>query len=125
MKWNKGSKYHSSKVSFQGQSFDSRREWRRFQELKLLEKSGEISELRTQVKYILIPAQREPETIGKRGGILKGKLIEREVSYIADFQYKNKSGDLVVEDSKGFRTKEYIIKRKLMLYVHGIRIKET
>ena len=55
----------------------------------------------------------------------KGKLIERAVSYIADFVYTDENGKTVVEDAKGFRTKDYIIKRKLLLYMHGIRIKET
>lgn len=59
----------------------------------------------------------------------KGKttrvLLERSVKYIADFVYTDKAtGQTVVEDTKGVRTKEYIIKRKLMLYLHGIRIKE-
>lgn len=55
----------------------------------------------------------------------KGKLLERECSYIADFEYFDKqAGKMVVEDTKGFKTKDYTIKRKLMLHVHGIRIKE-
>jgi hypothetical protein len=75
------------------------------------------------VKFILIPAQYEPDTIGARGGVKRGKLLEREVSYVADFVY-TQDGKTIVEDTKGFKTKDYIIKRKLMLYVHGIRIKE-
>jgi hypothetical protein len=54
----------------------------------------------------------------------RGKLLEREVAYIADFVY-TEDGKRIVEDSKGFKTKDFIIKRKLMLYMHGIRIKET
>jgi hypothetical protein len=50
---------------------------------------------------------------------------ENEAYYRADFVYLDKEGHLVVEDTKGFRTKEYLLKRKLMLLVHGIRIKET
>jgi hypothetical protein len=92
--------------------------------LKLLEQAGEIKDLRRQVKYILIPAQREPDTVGKRGGVKRGKLIEREVYYAADFVYKTKDGSVVVEDTKGFRTKDYVLKRKLMLWVLGIRIQE-
>lgn len=119
-------KYHNKKIIIDGQVFDSKKEGYRYRELRLLEKSGHISDLQRQVKYTLIPAQREPDTIGKRGGIIKGKLIEREVSYIADFVYRdNCTGELVVEDTKGIRTKEYIIKRKLMLYTQQIRIKET
>lgn len=117
-------KYHNRKVTIDGITFDSKKEANRYCELKLLQQAGEISDLRLQVKYTLIPAQREPDTIGKRGGIKKGKLIERECSYIADFVYQE-NGKTVVEDTKGVRTKEYIIKRKLMLWVHGIRIKES
>jgi hypothetical protein len=79
--------------------------------------------LQRQVKYVLIPAQYEPDIIGKRGGVKHGKLIERECSYIADFVY-TEDGKQVVEDAKGFRTQEYIIKRKLMLKEHGIRVRE-
>lgn len=116
-------KYHNKKIVIDGQVFDSKKEGYRYRELMLLERSGQITDLQRQVKYTLIPAQREPDTIGKRGGVIKGKLIEREVSYIADFVYRE-NGELVVEDTKGIRTKDYIIKRKLMLYVHRIRIKE-
>jgi hypothetical protein len=104
-------------------TFDSVKEYRRFCELSLLEKAGKITELKRQVKCVLIPAQYEPDTIGPRGGVKRGKLIERECAYIADFVYVQ-DGKLVVEDTKGFRTTDYIIKRKLMLHVHGIRIKE-
>lgn len=124
--YNKKQKYGAKKLECDGMTFDSKHECQRYQELKILQKIGEISNLRRQVKYVLIPAQREPDTIGKRGGIIKGKLIERECSYIADFVYKdNKSDEIVVEDAKGMRTKEYIIKRKLILFVYGIRIKEV
>lgn len=119
----KQAKYHNKKVNVGGEVYDSKKEFRRFQELKLLEQAGEIQNLRRQVKFILIPAQREPDTIGKRGGIIKGKLLEREVAYIADFVYE-RNGEMVVEDTKGFRTADYILKRKMLLYFHGIRIKE-
>lgn len=120
------SKYGAKKVEIDGIIFDSKKEGRRYQELKMLQKAGDISGLQRQVKYILIPAQREPDTKGPRGGIIKGKLLERECSYIADFVYKNThSGEWVIEDTKGFRTAEYKIKRKMMLYFHNIRIKEV
>lgn len=118
------SKYHARKVTRGGRTFDSAKEARRFGELSLLQRAGEISDLRTQVKYVLIPAQREPDVIGKRGGVTPGKLLERECAYVADFVYKQ-DGVEVVEDAKGMRTKDYIIKRKMMLWVHGIRIRET
>lgn len=119
----KPNKYGSKKIVIDGITFDSKREAARYQELKLLEKAGQIQNLQRQVKFVLIPAQREPDTIGIRGGIHKGKTIEKECSYIADFVYQE-NGQTVVEDTKGFRTTDYIIKRKLMLHVHGIRIRE-
>lgn len=122
-------KYHNIKTkTFDGIEFDSRKEARRWNELKLLERAKEISNLQRQVKYVLIPAQYETiERYSKKGDRLKDgtKLIEREVAYIADFVYTDmKTGKTVVEDTKGVKTKDYIIKRKLMLYLHQIRIKE-
>ena len=105
-------------------TFDSVKEYRRWCELRLLERAGQIHDLQRQVKFVLIPAQYGPDTIGKRGGVKRGQLLEREVSYVADFVYAQ-NGERIVEDSKGFRTADYILKRKMMLYFHGIRIKET
>lgn len=120
-------KYKNKFISIDGIVFDSKREAKRYQELRLLEKAGEIQDLRLQEKFVLIPAQYEyqPRYSEKTGNRLKDKkvLLERECSYRADFVYL-KNGRLVVEDTKGFRTKEYVIKRKLMLHVHGIRIQE-
>ena len=117
-------KYHSEKITIDGITFDSKKEANRYFELKILQKAGEISGLQRQVSYLLIPEQREPDTKGPRGGIHKGKLIERPCYYIADFVYTDMIGNKVVEDTKGMRTAEYKLKRKLMLHVHGIRIKE-
>ena len=121
-----GNKYGSRKVEVNGIVFDSKREAARYQELLLLEKAGEIKDIRRQVKYVLIPAQYEhPESTTRKG---RGRCVEREFAYIADFVYKTilPDGDTltIVEDTKGFRTKDYIIKRKLMLSVYGIRIRE-
>lgn len=121
MDWN--NKYKNKKVVIDGLVFDSKREAKRYGELLLLEKVGAITNLQRQVKYVLIPAQREPDTVGARGGIHKGKVIEKECAYYADFVYEQ-DGETVVEDTKGMRTTEYVIKRKLMLYIHGIRITE-
>ena len=118
------SKYNNRKVRRDGLTFDSKKEHKRHNELLLLEQAGEIRNLRRQVKFVLIPTQREPSQIGTRGGVKKGKLLERECAYIADFVY-TENGKIVVEDTKGLRTKDYIIKRKLMLYVHNIRIREV
>lgn len=114
-------KYNNTKYK----GYDSVREFRRAQELRLLEKRGFISGLQEQVRYELIPAQYEyTEVQGARKMLQRKKLLERGVCYYADFVYY-RDGELVVEDSKGMRTKEYIIKRKLMLHVHGIRVKEV
>lgn len=109
MRWNK---YGSKKTEVDGVTFDSKKEAKRYQELRILEKAGEITDLRRQVKFELIPSQR-----------INGKVAERAVEYKADFVY-TQDGQTIVEDTKGFRTKDYIIKRKLMLWVHGIRIRE-
>lgn len=120
------SKYHARKTIIDGITFDSLKEARRYRELKALEARGMIASLELQKKFVLIPAQRTPDTIGKRGGTIKGKLIEREVAYYADFYYFDAmTQEWTVEDTKGMRTPEYIIKRKLMLWIHGIRIKEV
>lgn len=118
------SKYHAKKTVVDGIVFDSLKEARRFGVLKAMEDAGEISGLKRQVEFLLIPEQREPDTIGKRGGVHKGKLIERKCSYVADFVYL-RDHELVVEDTKGIRTHDYIIKRKLMLHIHGIRVQEV
>lgn len=104
----KKNKYHNRKVVIDGITFASGKEAKRYGELKILEKAGFISEMRMQVPFELIPRQ------GKEGA----------VKYIADFTYLDKDGNLHVEDTKGFRTKEYIIKRKLMLFMKGIKIEE-
>ena len=124
MKWNYYNKYKSHKTNANGVIFDSKKEYNRYIELTLLSRSGAIKGLKRQVKFELIPAQYEPDIINPRGKVKKGKLIERAVSYIADFVYTDENGKTIVEDTKGFRTKDYIIKRKLLLYIHGIRIKE-
>lgn len=123
-------KYKNKKVHVNGIQFDSQKEAKRYMVLLDMQSQGLISNLRTQVKYVLIPAQREFTneiyTKGRNKGCYKkGKLLERECSYIADFEYFDKqAGKMVAEDTKGFKTKDYTIKRKLMLHVHGIRIKE-
>lgn len=105
----KGNKYGAKRTG----GHASQKEHERANELKLMQRAGLISNLREQVKFVLIPTQRDSQ----------GNLIERECSYYADFVY-DKDGVTVVEDTKGFRTPEYKLKRKLMLHVHGISIKE-
>lgn len=122
-------KYHNVKT----RGYDSAKEAERARVLHLLEKAGKIRDLREQVKYELIPAQYDIGTRivpGKDGEPEKvqtvEKCVERKVEYIADFVYVDcVTEETVVEDVKGVRTKEYVIKRKLMLWRHGIRIKEV
>ena len=116
-------KYGNHKVKRDGMVFDSKREADRWTELKLLEKAGEITNLQRQVKFELIPTQYSKWEYTKSG---KKKVLEREASYIADFVYHDNKFDVdVVEDAKGMRTDAYILKRKLMLHVHGIQIMEV
>ena len=112
-----GSKYHSQKTVVDGITFDSKHEAQRYAELKVLERAGEITDIQLQRTFTLIGTQRDKE----------GKVIERPVNYKADFVYKDKNGAMVVEDTKSpaTRTKDYVIKRKLMLSIYGIRIKEV
>lgn len=103
-------KYHNSKAEIDGITFDSRKEAARYSELKLLERAGEIRDLQLQVEFELIP---------KQAG-------ERACKYKADFVYHMAdTGNMIVEDVKGKRTREYIIKRKLMLWRYGIKIVEV
>ena len=103
------SKYNAKKTKIGDITFDSSKEAQRYLELKLLLRAGKIRGLRMQVKFELIP---------KQDG-------ERACNYVADFVYEDAvTGQTVVEDTKGVKTRDYIIKRKLMLWRHGIRITE-
>lgn len=108
------SKYHARKTVVDGIEFDSRREADRYAELKLLQRAGKITDLMRQVTYVLIPRQKKPS-----GG------YERPVTYTADFVYIDRDGHTVVEDVKGVKTQQYIIRRKLMLREYGIEIREV
>lgn len=126
----RGSKYLNKKVVVDGIEFSSKKEAKRYQDLLLLSKTGEISDLRLQVPYELIPAQREPDTIGPKGGVKPGKTIERAVYYVADFVYLDKEGRTVVEDVKGYRGHTgaysvFVLKRKWMLWKYGIKVREV
>jgi len=101
-------KYHARKVEYDGIKFDSAFERNRYIQLRKMEEEGKIRNLRMQVKYEIIP---------KQSG-------ERAAHYIADFVYENDNG-VVVEDTKGFSTPDYILKRKLMMWVHGIKVQEV
>ena len=121
----KRSKYQNRKTVYRGITFDSKDEARRYAELLMLSNAGMISNLRRQVKYELVPTQKLIEPKKDSGGRMKRS--EYPVDYIADFVYE-KDGKTVVEDVKCDKTAslpEYVIKRKLMLYLHGIQITEV
>ena len=120
MAWKKtGSKFYNQKTKVKGRVFDSRREARRYQELLILQQVGEIRDLECQVSFPLSPSQKYKDPVSGRW------KTERGVRYVADFVYTTRSGERVVEDVKGVRTKEYIIKRKLLLWLDGIHIQEV
>lgn len=114
-----GNKYRNKQIIVDGEKFDSMKEYKRWCELKLMARTGMIKNLERQVKYVLIPAQ-----------YAHGKRLERECAYFADFRYIQ-NGKLVVEDVKGYRDPnsagyaKFVIKRKMMLHFHGIRISEV
>ena len=105
-------KYHSKKCTIDGITFDSKKEASRYLELKEMQDRGEITDLKLQVPFILIPAFN------------LGKKRYRKMEYIADFVY-NKNGEQIVEDTKGYKTEIYKIKKKLMAYIYQIEIKES
>jgi hypothetical protein len=135
MKRMTGNKYGAKKITdpATGFVFDSKAEFIRWCELRIMERSGLISNLQRQVKYELIPAQREESTevykAGPHKGLPKpGAIIEKACTYVADFVYCDADGKTIVEDTKGYKKGAaydlFVIKRKLML-LKGIRIKET
>lgn len=130
-----GNKYGAKKIKdpFTGDVFDSKKEYNRWCNLRLLERAGKITDLKRQVTFELIPTQREESTevykAGPQKGLPKpGAIIEKAVDYVADFTYYQ-DGEYIVEDTKGYKKgaayQLFVIKRKMMLSVHGIRIKET
>jgi len=100
-------KYHNKKTTVDGITFHSKKEAARYQELKLLEKAKEISNLKLQVPFVIEVAGRH---------ICK---------YLADFTYFDKEGEFFVEDVKGVRTQTYRLKKKLVEALYGIEILET
>lgn len=140
MAWQKRktNKLNNQSITIDGIKFDSKKEGRRYSELKLLLRSGQISDLELQKRFELIPAQFETVETGEyyKVGAKKGQpktkqvCIEQSLVYIADFVYKE-NGQTVVEDVKGFRDTssatyaKFVIKRKLMLWKYGIRVKEV
>lgn len=120
------SKYRNKKVKCGNKTLDSKHERRRYYTLQMLEKAGEISDLRLQVPFEVIPAIYETVEVQLKTKVKRvQKCIQRATHYIADFVYKDKDGNEVVEDAKGFRTKEYLLKKKMMRAFLGITIKEV
>lgn len=107
--------YGAQKVEIDGIKFDSQAEGKRYVQLKALEKAGEIVDLCIQVEFQILPAQ---DKFGKK---------ERPVKYVCDFSYRDRNGAHVVEDVKSAptKTREYIIKRKMLLFFHGIIVREV
>ena len=102
------SKYHAVKEKVDGITFASKKEAQRYRELKLMEQAKAIQDLQIQVAFPLI----------------KKSEFGREIKYIADFVYFD-NGHMVVEDTKGFKTDVYKLKKRLMAELYGIEIKET
>lgn len=109
--YTKQNKYHNKKVEYDGIKFDSTKEKNRYIGLKQLERLGVIQNLQRQVKYELQPSFK-----------LNGKTI-RSITYIADFVYIQ-DGVEIIEDVKGMRTKEYLLKKKMFEYKYQKEIKE-
>jgi hypothetical protein len=114
--------------------FDSKAEFTRWCELRILERAGKVRDLQRQVTFELIPTQREESKevykAGPQKGLPKpGAVIEKPCKYVADFVYIDTDGNKVVEDTKGYKKGAaydlFVIKRKLMLWRYGIKVKET
>lgn len=118
------SKYHAKKVVIDGIKFASKKEGDRYKFLLAALQAGEIDNLQMQVKHNLLPAQYEIGTFNKNGVLKRGKCLERQVDYISDFEY-DANGKHVIEDVKGVLTKEYILKRKMLLFFKDLRIREV
>lgn len=113
MKYSKTNKYHNKKVIIDGIEFDSQKEGNYYLKLKMLQKAGKIKNLKLQVEFVLL------ETIRV------GESTYRKTKYIADFTYLDEENKLHVVDVKGFKTKDYILKKKLMAWKYGINVEEV
>ena len=102
-------KYGARKITCTDGKFDSGLEFKRWIYLKQLQSNGEITNLKRQVPYVLIPLQKGKD----------GKVLFREMKYVADFVYTDCKGEEHIEDTKGFVTDVFKIKRKLFYFVYG------
>ena len=127
----KKQKYNTRKIVYDGITFDSKDEIRRYNELLILQRAGEIHDLKYHEQFELIPAQYETvERYSKTGKRLKDgvKLVERAAVYTSDFSYYlTATGEKIVEDVKCEKTKTeaYVLRRKLIYKIYGIKIKEV
>lgn len=112
-------KYGNKKVMIDGIKFDSKKESRRYRELKLLERAGEIKDLEIQPKFSLVKGVK----------FTGDNRAKPDLRYFADFAYTDtRTGERVVEDVKSVVTKEspvYKMKRHMMLAIHGIEVREV
>ncbi len=108
------SKYHARRTVLDGITFDSKAEAARYGHLNLMQKAGLIKNLKLQVPFELIPAEMGPE----------GRKL-RPLKYVADFVYEDSAGREHIEDVKGFRTREFIIKKRLMWHILGLSVEEV
>lgn len=126
----KPNKYRNVRVKTEdGLSFDSKREYERYLVLSEMQKEGIISDLKTHVSFVLVPAIRQTSEVVLKSGKVKQKesVVQRPITYTCDFTYINSDGEYIVEDvkiSKHLLPKEYMLKKKMMLYFHGIKITE-
>jgi len=118
-------KYNAKKVTICGIDFDSKKEGMRYLLLKDMERQGEIHDLRLQVPFELLPPIYREETVQlKTKTKTVTKLVQRAVHYVADFVYTDRQGIQHVEDTKGLRLPDYILKKKMMLALLNIEITE-
>ena len=103
------SKYKAQKTMADGMMFDSKKEEKRYRELRLMERAGVIANLRLQVPFVLFEKSK----------------YGRKIKYIADFVYEEKNGLTVVEDVKGYKTDVYKLKKRILAELYGIEVRET
>lgn len=107
------SKYHNVKTKIDGITFDSKREAERYCELRLLQRGGVITDLQLQPRFLIQPSYKK-----------NGKTV-RAIEYVADFMYKDETGQTIVEDAKGMKTDVYKLKKKLVEYKYDLTINEV
>lgn len=138
MRFNPKRKFNNKKIESPDGVFDSRLEWQRWLFLKEAEKNGQIRDLKRQVKFTLIPTQYRTEIVQLKTKRKQVKRVaEREITYTADFTYRRlvveqdypigerEYWGLVVEDAKGYPNDRWPLKKSMMLYFHGISVREV